>query len=131
MSVATSRVPRVESPGSGRVARREPREDLVRRVEYCRFPRVRADQRLRIGATRDLSASGLCLRAEEAEPVGALLRIALCALDGHAGPEAIARVAWTAPVGDGSHWVGLAVVAAPRGMASHVHASRAGFAQVA
>jgi hypothetical protein len=88
----------------------------MRHVEYCCFPRVRADQHVRVGATRDLSASGLCLRAEQAEPRGALLRVTVRGIDGRPEREAIARVVWQAPASDGMHWLGLALIAAPPGL---------------
>ncbi len=94
--------------------RKEPRESLVRNVEFCRFPRICADQRLRLGFTRDVSESGLCLRAESAEPRGALLRVMLRNIDGEPLREAIARVVWTAPAGSGGHWMGLALEAGRR-----------------
>lgn len=90
--------------------RRELREEVVRDVEFCRFPRVCADQRPRIGFTRDISPSGLCLRADVAEPVGSLLRVAIRDIDGAPRREAIARVVWTAPTFDGGHWIGMALV---------------------
>ena len=58
----------------GRI-RREPRRDTVRIVEYTRFPRVGPDRGPRIGFTRDISASGMCIGTEEPESVGALLRV--------------------------------------------------------
>lgn len=90
--------------------RRETREEVVRDVEYCRFPRACADQRPRLGFTRDVSPSGLCLRVDVAEPTGSLLRVAVRAIDGAARREAIARVVWTEPTLDGGHWMGLALV---------------------
>ena len=104
-------VPLFEAPGGASTARREARERIVRHVEYCRFPRVCADQRLRLGVSRDLSPSGLCLRTKLAEPIGALLRVMQRGVDGRLERAAIARVAWTTPVADGSHWMGLALVA--------------------
>ena len=75
--------------------RREERSALVRRVEYCRFPRVCADQRLRVAFTLDISNAGLCVHGSEAEPVGALLRLSVQGVDGSPGPEQLARVAWS------------------------------------
>jgi len=106
---AEIQIPLFETPGR-EIRRREEREAVVRHVEYCRFPRVCADQRLRVGFTRDLSASGLCLRAEGPEPAGALLRVALRRIDGRREREGIARVAWSRPVGDGTYWLGLALL---------------------
>jgi len=90
--------------------RREPRLPLVRHVEYTPFPRVSASQRGRLGFTRDVSASGLCLRADAPEPVGALLRVAVRGVDGSTTRLAVARVVWTRPTADGAHWIGLSVV---------------------
>jgi len=90
--------------------RREERVSLVRHVEYTPFPRVAANQRGRLAFTRDVSASGLCLRADEAEPVGSLLRVAVRGVDGRAARVAVARVVWTRPTPDGAHWVGLSIV---------------------
>lgn len=115
MSVAELQIPLFETTGGREVPRREDRAAVVRHVEYCRFPRVCADQRLRVGFTRDLSPSGLCLRVDAAEPVGALLRITLRGIDGRPEREAIARVAWRAEAEDGSFWMGLAVVEASPG----------------
>ncbi|MDJ0788180.1 MAG: PilZ domain-containing protein [Myxococcota bacterium] len=87
--------------------RREPRQALVRRVEYCRFPRVCADQRMRVAFTLDVSPSGLCIHGGEAEPVGALLRLCVQGLDGVREPEQLARVAWSAADAEDSHRMGL------------------------
>jgi hypothetical protein len=91
-------------------ARREERVSLVRHVEYTPFPRVAAHQRGRLAFTRDVSASGLCLRADAAEPVGSLLRVAVRGVDGRTARVAVARVVWTRPTADGAHWVGLSIV---------------------
>jgi len=101
--------------------RRESRETLVRRVEYCRFPRVCADQRLRVGFTRDVSGGGLCLRSDDPEPVGSLLRLALHALDGRAEPERLARVAWTSRGDDGGHLLGLELLEARASRPVRIH----------
>lgn len=93
------------------VRRKEPREVAIRPVEYCRFPRIRAEQHLQRGVTRDISASGLCLHAEAPEPVGALLRVILRRVDGRRERESIVRVAWSRPCDAGGHWLGLAEVA--------------------
>jgi len=103
-------IPLFESSGERR--RCEPRRDVVRHVDYCRFPRVCADQRSRVGFTRDVSANGLCLRTDCPEPLGSLLRVTLRGIDGAPTHEAIARVAWSRPTVDGSHWLGLALLAA-------------------
>ena len=62
-----------------------------------------ADQRLRVGFTRDVSGSGLCLRTEQPEPIGALVRLMLRGVDGEPEPDALARVAWSYPSDGGSH----------------------------
>ena len=105
-------VPLFESSPANR--RQEDREEVVRSVEFCRFPRVCADTRLRRGFTRNLSTGGLCLRVEQAEPVGALLRLAVRGIDGEAGEPVLGRVAWTRPSRDseGGHWLGIAVLEA-------------------
>ncbi len=92
------------------VQRREGRERLVRRVEYSRFPRVTADQRERAGFTRDVSASGLCLRAEVEEPTGSLLRLVVRDVDGRPTLESLARVAWRRPTPHGGWWLGLSLL---------------------
>ena len=90
--------------------RREPREKLVRHVEYCPFPRVRPDQCLRVGFTLDLSPSGICLHVERPERVGSLLRVTLRDVDGRPKLESIARIAWSSPAADGGLWIGLALL---------------------
>jgi len=105
---AELQIPLFES--SGELRRREPRCDVVRHVDYCRFPRVCADQCSRVGFTRDISAGGLCLRTDCEEPVGSLLRVTLRGVDGTPTRESLARVAWTRPTVDGGQWLGLALV---------------------
>jgi hypothetical protein len=90
--------------------RREERFVLVRHVEYTPFPRVAVHQRGRLAFTRDVSASGLCLRTDAPEPVGSLLRVAVRGVDGRPARVAVARVVWTHPTIDGAHWVGLSIV---------------------
>ena len=90
--------------------RRERRQDLVRRVEYSAFPRVKADQRERTGFTRDVSPSGLCLRTDAAEPTGSLLRLVVRDVDGRPTLESLARVAWRRATVDGAWWLGLALL---------------------
>ena len=82
--------------------RREPRQDVVRHVEYCSFPRARSDQRLWVGFTRDLSPSGMCVRVDTPERVGSLLRVTLREVDGQPRLESIARIAWSSPTIDGA-----------------------------
>lgn len=101
--------------GSGAIdparnARREERLDVVRHVEYTPFPRVFAHQQGRVAFTRDLSRSGMCLRAEAAERVGALLRIAVRGVDGRPAREAVARVVWSSSAADGAWWLGLSLI---------------------
>ncbi len=91
--------------------RREGREETVRIVEYTPFPRALAGQLPRIGFTRDLSESGLCLGVDAAEPTGSLLRIVLRDVDGSATRAAIARVTWCGHTRDGRHWLGLEILA--------------------
>ena len=87
--------------------RREPRRDTVRIVEYARFPRVGPDRGPRIGFTRDISASGMCIGVEEPETVGALLRVAVRDLDGRPSRPSIERVVWCSRDRHGRHWIGL------------------------
>ena len=105
---AQGSVPSAVSPYTH--ARREERVPLVRHVEYTPFPRVALDQRGRLAFTRDVSASGLCVRADTPEPVGSLLRVAVRGVDGRAARIAVARVVWTRPTVDGAHWMGLSIV---------------------
>jgi hypothetical protein len=99
----------------GCAARREERVDVVRLVEYAPYPRVFAHQQGRLGFTRDLSPSGMCLRVEAPERVGSLLRIAVRDVDGRPAREAVARVAWRSGAADGAFWIGLSLVeACPR-----------------
>lgn len=102
---------RLPSAERSQPTRREERSALVRHVEYTPFPRVSAHRRGRLAFTRDISASGLCLRCEAPEAVGSLLRVAVRGVDGSQARVAIARVVWTRPTVDGAHWVGLAIVA--------------------
>ena len=93
-----------------RTPRREERVGVVRHVEYTPFPRVSAHQRGRLGFTRDVSPSGLCLRVEAPERAGSLLRVAVRGVDGRPARVAIARVVWTSEAADGAFWVGLQIV---------------------
>jgi hypothetical protein len=90
--------------------RREEREQVVRLVEYTAFPRVSPHQRERVGFTRDLSPSGMCLRVEAPEEVGSLLRVAISGANGLPTRESVARVAWCQATADGAFWLGLAVL---------------------
>jgi hypothetical protein len=95
---------------AGKGTRRERREEVVRHVEYCPFPRARPDQGMRMGFTRDLSPSGMCVRIDTPEPVGSLLRVTLREVDGKPSLEGIARIVWSSPTIDGGHWIGLALL---------------------
>ena len=90
-----------------RTTRREPRQNTVRIVEYTRFPRVGPSRGPRIGFTRDLSASGMCIGADEPEPVGSLLRVTLRNVDGRPSQPCVERVVWCSPARDGRHWIGV------------------------
>jgi len=87
--------------------RAEPRRDEVQIVEYTPFPRTSSGQAPRIGFTRDVSPSGLCIGSDREETVGALLRVVLRAGDGHAERPCIDRVVWCQPASDGRFWIGL------------------------
>ncbi|MEN8181312.1 MAG: PilZ domain-containing protein [Myxococcota bacterium] len=91
--------------------RREAREPLVRQVDYTPFPRVLLAQRQRTGVTRNLSASGLCLRTEGAQPVGSLLRVVVHRADGQPALESVGRVAWCDAEGTDGCWMGLQLLA--------------------
>jgi hypothetical protein len=83
-------------------------------VDYHAFPRVRADQRQRTGFTRNVSAQGMCLGVEAAEPVGSLLRILIRSVDGRPTLDSIARVVWCETQADGRAWLGLQLESVPR-----------------
>jgi hypothetical protein len=95
--------------------RSEERRDEVHVLEYTRFPRVAADSGARLAFTRDLSASGMCISSDRAEPVGSLLRVAMRDPEGRPLPVRIERVVWCRPAGDGRHWIGLERVSASDG----------------
>lgn len=102
---------------TGTAPRREPREAVVRLVEYAPFPRVRADQRRAVGFTHDLSASGMCLGATEALPVGSLLHVVVRCVDGRPTLDSLAEVTWCCPSDEGDVLLGLRLVSerpAPR-----------------
>jgi hypothetical protein len=105
---------RAAGSGTAKGTRRERRQEVVRHVEYCPFPRARSDQCLRIGFTRDVSPSGMCVRVDTPERVGSLLRVTLRDVDGQPRLERIARIAWSNPATDGGHWIGLALLEAER-----------------
>lgn len=87
--------------------RAEARRDEVCIVEYTPFPRVAAGEVPRIGFTRDISESGMCVGSDRPEPVGALLRVVLRDGDGQPDRASIGRVVWCQPASDGRHWIGL------------------------
>ena len=89
------------------VERAEERTDTVRIVEYAEFPLRFSKRGLRVGFTRDISPSGLCLGADHPERVGAMLRLGIRALDGGPTDARIGRVAWTSDTLDGRHWIGI------------------------
>lgn len=95
-------------------SRREPRESIVRLVEYAPFPRIRADQRRAVGFTRDLSPSGMCLGATEALPVGSLLHVVVRCVDGRPTLDSLAQVAWCDRTEEGDVLLGLRLVSEPR-----------------
>jgi hypothetical protein len=92
--------------------RGEPRRDEVRIVEYTPFPRVAASQVPRIGFTRDVSDSGMCIGSDHPERVGSLLRIVVRGADGRPDRPCVERVVWCRPASDGRHWIGLERVSA-------------------
>lgn len=94
--------------------RAEAREQVVRLVEYAPYPRSSAEQRTRIAFTRDISASGLCLGATSAEPVGSLLHLTVRCVDGKATLETLARVSWCAADADARFLLGLHLVGESR-----------------
>jgi hypothetical protein len=115
MATALDAFPATFAPTHGTV-RREQRDELVRIVEYSCFPRVSPQQRQRIGFTRDVSRSGLCLGVDRSEPVGSLLRLSLRDIDGHSSDPRVGRVVWNSSERDGRHWLGLELLTpAPTG----------------
>lgn len=87
--------------------RTEARTETVRIVEYTEFPRRVSNRELRMGFTRDISDSGVCLGVDHPEPVGSMLRLDIRTLDGRHTDARIGRVAWTSDGGDGRHWIGI------------------------
>lgn len=86
--------------------RSEARTEVIRIVEYTPFPRAAA-QGPRIGFTRDVSPSGMCIGVDDPENVGSLLRVTLRDLDGSPSRPIVKRVVWCQPARDGRHWLGL------------------------
>jgi hypothetical protein len=101
------------STGDPRTIRKELREETLRIVEYARFPRLSAGQRPRLGFTRDISRSGLCVGVDDAEDVGSLLRLAVRDLDGQKATASVQRVVWCTAERDGRYWLGLELLARP------------------
>jgi len=96
-------------------SRREERDEKIRIVEYSCFPRVAPPQRARIGFSRDISPSGICLGVDRSEPVGSLLRLSLCDIEGRSSDDCVGRVLWNSNERDGRHWLGLELLTpAPR-----------------
>jgi hypothetical protein len=87
--------------------RSETRRDEVRIVEYTLFPRVAAGEMPRIGFTRDVSESGMCIGSDQPEPVGSLLRVVVRDADGRPERPCVERVVWCRAASDGRHWIGL------------------------
>jgi hypothetical protein len=87
--------------------RDEPRREAVRIVEYTPFPRTDSGQQPRIGFTRDLSASGMCIGSDHPEAVGSLLRVVVRDVDGATARPCVERVAWCHATSDGRFWLGL------------------------
>jgi hypothetical protein len=89
------------------LARAEERIDTVRIVEYSEFPHRVSKRSVRVGFTRDISRSGLCVGSDRPERVGSMLRLGIRALDGGPTDARIGRVAWTSETLDGRHWIGI------------------------
>jgi len=81
---------------------------VVRIVEYA--PISSNGTPSRIGFTRDLSESGMCLGLDEAASVGSLLRVAVRDLAGTPREESVARVVWCRPDTDFRIWHGLSLL---------------------
>ena len=94
--------------------RRETRERALRIVDYTSFPRTAADGGTRVGFTRDLSPSGMCIGVDDSEEPGALLRVTLLDLAGEPSRCGTWRVVWCTSERDGRYWLGLELVAEAR-----------------
>jgi len=94
-------------PAEAPEIRREARSEKVRIVEYACFPRVAPNPRLRLGFTRDVSESGMCLGVDRRESVGSLLRLSLRDIEGRTQEACVGRVRWTSEERDGRYWLGL------------------------
>jgi hypothetical protein len=95
-------------------ARREERERKVRIVDYSCFPRSAAEPGSRVGVTRDLSPSGMCIGVEGEEQPGTLLRVTLLDFDGQPLRCGTWRVVWCNGSEGGRYWLGLELVAEAR-----------------
>jgi len=62
---------------------------------------------VRVGYTRNVSHSGVCLGVDRPESVGALIRLGIRGLDGTHIDARVGRVAWTRDREDGRHWMGV------------------------
>ncbi len=91
--------------------RGETREETVRIVEYAGFPRVAPQQQLRVGFTRDISDSGMCLGVDWNESIGSLLRLCIRGIDGRDAEDCAGRVVWTRAERDGRFWLGIELLA--------------------
>ncbi len=80
---------------------------MVRIVEYSRFPRMNSDTARRVAFTRDLSASGMCIAADEQEPTGSMLRVTLRGEDGTQCITVVDRVVWCRRADADRWWIGL------------------------
>ncbi len=89
--------------------RNERRRDEVQMVEYAPFPRL-GDQRGRVGFTRDVSESGMCLGVDAPEQAGTLLRVVVRNVDGRTTLDSLARVTWSRSARDGRWWLGLSLL---------------------
>ncbi len=89
------------------------RRDEIQIVEYAPFPRL-CDQRGRVGFTRDVSESGMCLGVDGPEKVGSLLRVVVRTVDGRSTLDSLARVVWSRPTHDGRWWLGLSLLRGAR-----------------
>ncbi|MCG8590030.1 MAG: PilZ domain-containing protein [Proteobacteria bacterium] len=108
------------------VRRTEVRERTVRIVEYTPFPRVTRDSGRRVGFSRDVSSSGMCLGVEAELTAGDLLRVVVRGVDGLPTLDSLARVLWSRPRQDGGFWAGLGLVnEAKRRLLKVRHTSRA------
>jgi hypothetical protein len=114
MSLAETANPRAEALRREWRARREPRERALRIVDYASFPRTAADTGTRLGFTRDLSPSGMCIGVDAAEDLGSLLRVTLLDLDGQPARCGTWRVVWCSSERDGRFFLGLELVAESR-----------------